>query len=105
MCAKGVNVSRRTGLLGLFLGPRVLVFVNNLSASSILCTLKISASALEVGVEDIFGTTVTQFSSTVSEAAAVYVRRRCQPQQLNWPSWMIFGSQGPSFGKRFLSQQ
>jgi len=36
------------------LGPRVLVFVNGFLASSSLCTLKISASALELGVEDDF---------------------------------------------------
>jgi len=59
--------------------------------------LKISESALELGVEDIFVTTVTQFSSTVSEEAVVYVRRRCQRQQLNWVSWMIFGKGGTQF--------
>ena len=52
-----------------------------------------------------FLTTVTQFSSTVSEAAVVYDRRRCHRQQLNWASWMIFRSQGPSFRKQFLSQK
>jgi len=54
MCAEDVSVSRRTGLLGRFLGTRVLVFVNGFSASSSLCTLKISASGLELLVEDDF---------------------------------------------------
>jgi len=67
-------------------------FRNGFWASSSLCTLKISASAIELGVEDFFVTTGTQFSSTVSEVAVVYVRIRCQLQQLNWASWMIFGS-------------
>jgi len=34
MCAEDVSVSRRTGLLGWFLCPRVLVFVNGLSVMS-----------------------------------------------------------------------
>jgi hypothetical protein len=34
------------------LGPRVLVFVNSFRASSSLCILKISASAVELGFED-----------------------------------------------------
>jgi hypothetical protein len=36
------------------LGPRDLVFVNGFSTSSSLCTLKISASAVELGFEDDF---------------------------------------------------
>jgi len=36
------------------LGPRVLVFVNGFSTSISLCTMKISASAVELGFEDDF---------------------------------------------------
>jgi len=36
------------------LGPRDLVFVNGFLGSSILCRLKISASAVELGFEDEF---------------------------------------------------
>jgi len=35
-------------------GSRYLVFINGFSASSSLCTLKISASAVELGFEDDF---------------------------------------------------
>jgi len=42
------------GFLEDFLGPRVLVFVNGFSASSSLCTLKMSASAVELRFEDEF---------------------------------------------------
>ena len=55
MCAEDVSVSRRTGLLGWFLGPRVLVFINGFWASISLCTLKISASGVQVGFEDFLG--------------------------------------------------
>jgi len=54
MCVETVSVSRRTRLLGWFLNPRVLVFVNGFWASSSLCTLKISASAVELRFEDDF---------------------------------------------------
>jgi len=54
MCGVDVSVSRRTGLLGWVLHPRVLVFVNDFWASSSLCTLKISASAVELRFEDEF---------------------------------------------------
>ena len=36
------------------MGPRVLVFVNSFRASSSLCILKISASAVELGFKDDF---------------------------------------------------
>ena len=36
------------------MGPRVLVFVNSFRASSSLCILKISASAVELGFDDGF---------------------------------------------------
>ena len=36
------------------MGPRFLVFVNNFRASSSLCILKISASAVELGFRDNF---------------------------------------------------
>ena len=36
------------------MGPRDLVFVNGFLGSSILCRLKISASAVELGFEDEF---------------------------------------------------
>ena len=52
----------------------------------------------------IFGTAWIQFSSTVSQSAVVYVHRRCQRQSQNWASWIIFGSQGPRFRQRFMSQ-
>ena len=54
MCKEDVIVSRRTGLRGLFLGPRDLVFVNSYCVRSSLFTLKISASAVELGFEDDF---------------------------------------------------
>jgi len=54
MCAEDVSVSRRTWLLGCFLHPRVLVLVNGLLGSSSLCTMKISASPVELGFEDDF---------------------------------------------------
>jgi len=40
--------------LDYFLGPRVLVFVNGFSASSIPCRVKISASAVELVFKDDF---------------------------------------------------
>src|SRR4030067_411767 len=54
MCAEDVIVSRGPGLLGGFLGPRDLVFVNGFCARSSLFTLKISVSAVELGFEDDF---------------------------------------------------
>jgi hypothetical protein len=65
----------------------------------------------------IFGTAGTQFSTTVSQSAVVYVRWRCQRRLQNWTSWMIFRSTGTHFSStvsepavfyvrwRFLSQQ
>jgi len=94
MCAEDVKVSRRTGLLRWFLRPRLLVFVNGFGASSSLCTLKISASALNWVSMMIFGTRGTQFSSTVSQSAVVYVHWRFQHQPKNWVSRMIFGTGG-----------
>jgi hypothetical protein len=52
----------------------------------------------------IFGTAGTLFLSTVCLCGVDYVRRRCQRQSWNWASWLIFGSEGPSFLQRFLSQ-
>jgi hypothetical protein len=52
MCPEDVSVSRRTWLLGWFLGPRVLVFDNSFCSSSSLCTLRILASAVELHFED-----------------------------------------------------
>jgi len=67
-----------------------------------VCRLKISASAVELGFQDIFGTAGTHFLSTVCLVEVVYLRRRCQRQTWNWASWMIFGSQGPRFRQRFM---
>ena len=52
--AEDVSVSRTTRLLGYFLVPRVLVFVNGFSASSSPCRVKISVSAVELVFEDDF---------------------------------------------------
>ena len=54
--------------------PRVLVLVNGLSGSSSLCTMKISASAVELGFEDDFSDSrdsvfVNSFSVTSSLCA------------------------------------
>jgi len=44
------------------LGPRVLVFVNGFYGSSILCRLKMSASAVELGfLDDFLGPRVLVF--------------------------------------------
>ena len=80
-------------------------FRNGFWASSSLCTLKISASAIELGVEDFFVTTGTQFSSTVSEPAVVYVHWRFQRHRRTAFRGWILGHQGLSFRQRFLSQQ
>jgi hypothetical protein len=71
---KRCQVSRRTGLLGWFLGLTVLVFVNGFWASSSLCTLKISASGVELGFKDDFWDTrdsvfINGFSVTISLCA------------------------------------
>jgi hypothetical protein len=55
-------------------------FVNYFYVSSILCALKISASGVELGSRIICGTAGTQFLSTVSPSALVYLSRRCQRQ-------------------------
>jgi hypothetical protein len=80
ICEEDVSVSRRTGLLGWFLGPRDLVFINGVWGSSSLCGLKISESAVELVLRMIFGTAGTQFSSTVCLSGVVYLSRRCQRQ-------------------------
>jgi len=51
MCGEDVSVSRRTGLLGRFLGPRVPVFIKGFFASINLFTFKISATAVELDFE------------------------------------------------------
>jgi hypothetical protein len=61
MGAEDVSVSRTTGLLGWFLGPRDLVFVNVFWGSSSLCRLKISPLAVELGFEDDFWDTRDSF--------------------------------------------
>jgi hypothetical protein len=86
MCAEDVSVSPRTGLLGWFLGPKVLVFVNGFWASNRLCTLKISASAVEVGVEDDFWDTR---DSMCAEDVSLSPRTRL----LGWflgPRYLVF---------------
>jgi hypothetical protein len=79
--AEDVSVSRRTGLLGWFLDPRDLVFVNGFWGSSSVCRLMISASAVELGFEDDFWDRGTQFSTTIFLFEVVYLRRRFQRQR------------------------
>ena len=67
------------------------VFVNSFSVTSSLCAQKMSASAVDLGFRYdfwyswvsrmIFRTAATLFSSTVSQSAVVYVRKKhhCQP--------------------------
>jgi len=54
MCFKDVSVSRRSGLLGWFLGARDLVFFNYFWVGNSLCAMKISTSAVELGFLDDF---------------------------------------------------
>jgi hypothetical protein len=56
-----------------FWDDRDSVFINGLSVMSILFAQKMSASAGELGFLDDFWVPGTSFSSTVSEAAVVYV--------------------------------
>ena len=54
MCVEYVTVGRRTRFLDDFWVPRDPVFLNDFRASSSLCALKISASAVERGSRDDF---------------------------------------------------
>ena len=63
------------------MGPREVVFFNGFLDSSSLCALKISASSVELGSRDDFGSAATLFSLTVSVSAVAcpedfIVRRR-----------------------------
>ena len=49
------------------------IFVNDFCFCSILCGLKISASAVELVSVLIYGCAATQFSSMISDSAIVYV--------------------------------
>jgi hypothetical protein len=55
-------------------------FANSLCVSSSQCALKISASGVELRFEDYFWDYKDALSSTVSQSAVVYVRRRCHRQ-------------------------
>jgi hypothetical protein len=98
-----------------FSDSRDSVFVNSFSVTSSLCAQKMSASAVDLGFRYdfwyswvsrmIFRTAATLFSSTVSQSAVVYVRKKHHCQLLNLDSWMIFASQGPSSRQRFMRQQ
>ena len=80
MCKEDSASAVELGFLYDFWVLRDLVFFNCCRASSSLCPLKISRSAVELGFKDDFWEVGTQFSSTVSQSAGVYGRRRCQRQ-------------------------
>jgi hypothetical protein len=57
-----------------FSDSRDSVFINTFSVTSSLCAQKMSASAVELGFLDDFWVPGSWFSSTVYEAAVVYVQ-------------------------------
>jgi len=92
MCAEDFSVSRRTSSGVDFVVCSDSVFVKDLCFCSSLCALKISASAVELVPVLISGCAATQFSSMISDSAAVYAPRRFHCQLLSWFPVMISGS-------------
>jgi hypothetical protein len=70
-----------------------------------VCRLKISASAIELGFEDDFWEgRDSVFINGLSVRSILFVQKM-SASNVELGFWMIFGSQGPRFRQRFLSEQ
>jgi hypothetical protein len=69
-----------------------------------VCRLKISASAVELGFQDDFWDGRDSVFINGLSVRSILFAQKMSASDVELASWMIFGSQGPSFRQLFLSQ-
>jgi hypothetical protein len=67
--------------------------------------MKISASAVELGVEDDFWDSRDSIFINGLSIRSILFAQKMSASAVELGFWMILGSEGPSFRQRFLSQQ